>query len=69
VTEKLGHTFDNLVAVYADGAPSMRGKNVGAVTLVEKCADKKIIKTHSVIHQQVLCSKVLNFEHVMSVVV
>jgi hypothetical protein len=47
----------------------MRGKNVGAVTLVEKYAGKKIIKTHCIIHQQVLCSKVLNFEHVISVVV
>jgi hypothetical protein len=69
VTEKLGLTFNNLVAVCIDGAPSMRGKNVGAVTLVEKCAGKKIIKTHCIIHQQVLCSTVLNFEHVMSVMV
>jgi hypothetical protein len=36
---------------------------------VEKYAGKKIIKTHCVIHQQVVCSKVLHFEHVMSVVV
>jgi hypothetical protein len=47
----------------------MRGKNVGVVTLVGKYACKKIIKTHCIIHQQMLCSKVLNFEHVMSVVV
>jgi hypothetical protein len=55
VTEKLCLTFDNLVAVCTDGAPSMQGKN-GAVTLVEKYAGKKIIKTHYIIHQQVLCS-------------
>jgi hypothetical protein len=36
VTEKSGLTFDNLVGVCTDGTPSMRGKNVGAVTLVEK---------------------------------
>jgi hypothetical protein len=68
VIEKSGLTFNNLVAVCTDGAPSMRG-NVGAVTLAQKYTGKKITKTHCVIHQQVLCSKVLNFEHVMSVVV
>jgi hypothetical protein len=69
VTEKLDLTFDNLVAVCTDGAPSVRGKSVGAVALVEKYVGKKIIKTHCIIHQKALCSIVLNFEHVMSVVV
>jgi hypothetical protein len=67
VTEKLGlHSATYWMFVLM--APSMRGKNVGAVT-VEKYAGKKIIKTECIIRQQVLCSKVLNFEHVMSVAV
>jgi hypothetical protein len=41
VTEKLCLTFHNLVAVCTDGAPSVRGKSVGAVTLVKKYAGKK----------------------------
>jgi hypothetical protein len=39
------------------------------VTLAEKHADKKIIKTHSLIHKEVLCSRLLDFERVMSAVV
>jgi hypothetical protein len=37
VTEKLGLTFDNLVAVYTDGASSMQGKNVSALTCGKIC--------------------------------
>jgi hypothetical protein len=44
VTEKLGLTLYNLVAVCNDGVPSMQGKNVGVVTPVKKYAGKKIIK-------------------------
>uniref|UniRef100_A0A4X2KNG3 SPIN-DOC-like zinc-finger domain-containing protein n=1 Tax=Vombatus ursinus TaxID=29139 RepID=A0A4X2KNG3_VOMUR len=68
VTEKLGITFENLVAICTDGAPSMCGKNLGAVTLVEEFAGKKITKYHCIEHWQVLCSRVLNFDSVMSVV-
>lgn len=34
VTEKLGLTFDNLMAVCTDGAPSVRIKNVSEATVV-----------------------------------
>ncbi|KAJ8882803.1 hypothetical protein PR048_014617 [Dryococelus australis] len=45
------------------------GKNDGAVTLVEKLSGKIIIKYHCSVHRQVLCWKVLNFDHVMSVII
>lgn len=47
----------------------MTGINNGAVALLEKSSGRQIIKYHCVIHLQVLCSKVLQLEHVMSVVV
>jgi hypothetical protein len=68
VTEKLETTFQNLVAICTDGAPAMCGRNVGAAALVEEFAGKSITKYHCIVHQQVLCSKVLNYDHVMSVV-
>jgi hypothetical protein len=39
-------------------------KNVGAVSLLEEFIERQMSK-----HLQVLCSKVLKFEHVMSLVV
>uniref|UniRef100_A0A674K1K9 SPIN-DOC-like zinc-finger domain-containing protein n=1 Tax=Terrapene triunguis TaxID=2587831 RepID=A0A674K1K9_9SAUR len=69
MNDKLGVDFTNLVAICTDGAPAMCGKNVGAVTLLEEFIGRQITKHHCIIHQQVLCSKVLKFEHVMSVVV
>lgn len=69
LTEKLGITFKNLVAICTDGAPSMCGKNLGAVTIIENFAGKKITKYHCIVHLQVLCGKILKYDHVMSVVV
>ncbi|KAG6926376.1 GTF2I repeat domain containing 2 [Chelydra serpentina] len=68
MNDKLGLDFTNLVAICTDGAPAMCGKN-GAVTLLEEFIGRQITKHHCIIHRQVLCSKVLKFEHVMSVVV
>uniref|UniRef100_A0A674I7K9 SPIN-DOC-like zinc-finger domain-containing protein n=1 Tax=Terrapene triunguis TaxID=2587831 RepID=A0A674I7K9_9SAUR len=67
--DKSGLDFTNLVAICTDGAPAMCQKNVGAVTLLEEFIGREITKHHCIMHQQVLCSKVLKFEHVMSVVV
>jgi hypothetical protein len=69
VDDKLGIGFANLVAICTDGAPAMRGKNVGAVALIEQFVCRQITKHHCIIHLQVLCSKVLKFDYVMSVVV
>ncbi|KAJ8872490.1 hypothetical protein PR048_026096, partial [Dryococelus australis] len=64
VTERLQITYENLVVICTDGAPSMCGKNIGAVTLVEKLADKNIINYLSIKQR----CKVLNFDHMSGVV-
>jgi hypothetical protein len=69
VDDKLGIGFANLVAICTDGAPAVCGKDVGAVTLIEQFIGKQITKHHCIIHIQVLCSKVLKSDYVMSVVV
>jgi hypothetical protein len=47
----------------------MRGKQKGAVSLLKKFVGKDKTSHHCFIHQQVLCSKILQFNHVLSVVV
>ncbi|XP_075455203.1 general transcription factor II-I repeat domain-containing protein 2-like [Ascaphus truei] len=69
MNDKLGIGYENLVAICTDGAPAMCGKHVGAVTLIEQFIGRQITKHHYIIHLQVLCSKVLKFDYVMSVVV
>jgi hypothetical protein len=67
--DKLGIGFADLVAVCTDGAPAMRGKSTGAVTLSEQFVGRQRTKHHCIIHLQVLCSKVLKSDYVMSAVV
>jgi galactitol-specific phosphotransferase system IIB component len=69
VYDKLGIGFANLVAICTDGAPAICGKTVGAVTLIEQFVGRQRTKHHCIIHRQVLCSKVLKSDYVMSVVV
>jgi hypothetical protein len=69
VDDKLGIGFAKLVAICTDGAPAICGKIVGAVTLIEQFIGMQITKHHCIIHLQVLCSKVLKCDYVMSVVV
>lgn len=57
-----------LVSITTDGAPAMVGKNVGFITLCKN--DEEIpsfTSYHCIIHQQSLCSKVLDSRHVMNV--
>ena len=62
--------LEKLVSITTDGAPSMIGANVGFVTLCKNDASfPQFISYHCIIHQQVLCSKVVNYEHVMKVVI
>jgi hypothetical protein len=69
VNDNLGFDFTNLVAICTDGAAATCGKDVGAVALLEEFIGRQITKHRCIIHVQVLSSKVLKFEHVMSVVV
>ncbi|CAG9791321.1 unnamed protein product [Diatraea saccharalis] len=57
-----------LVCITTDGAPSMTGKTNGFVALCRANEDlPSFFSFHCVIHQQVLCSKVLNMADVMSI--
>ena len=67
VTKKLSSDFLNLVGLCTDGAPAMCGKR--AMALLQEHIGRKIIINHCIIHRQVLCSKVLEFDHVVLVVV
>jgi hypothetical protein len=58
-----------LVLVTTDGAPAMTSENDGLIGLWKKDpAFKDFFSYHCVIHQQALCTKVIDFQHVMSVV-
>ena len=49
-----------------DGAPAMTGKNNGFSTkLIEALDVKEVVIYHCIIHQENLCSKVLDFPEVM----
>ncbi len=68
--DKVSLPLQKLVSVTTDGAPSMIGSNVGFVALCKNDpAFPQFISYHCIIHQQVLCSKVINYEQVMKVVV
>lgn len=55
-----------------DGAPNLRGENIGFVGRVNKLLKLKNIEPpiniHCIIHRQALCEKGIDLEHVMSVV-
>ena len=72
------HQIDlkNLIGITTDGAPSMVGKNNGAVNLImehikamRQCSDFEMFICHCFLHLENLCAQVLNMSHVMSVVV
>ena len=69
VTKKLSSDFKNLVGMCTDGAPAMSGKRNRAMALFQEHIGRKVITHHCIIHQQILCSKVLKFDSVISVVV
>ena len=71
VAKKLSSDFKNLVGLCTDRAPatSIRGKTNGAMALLQEHIGRKIIINHCITYRQVLCSKVLKFDHVMLVVV
>ncbi|KAL1492435.1 hypothetical protein ABEB36_010687 [Hypothenemus hampei] len=57
-----------LVSITTDGAPAMIGKHNGFIALCKNDDDiPNFTNYHCIIHQQVLCSKVLNSDNVMNV--
>ncbi|KAG7174262.1 General transcription factor II-I repeat domain-containing protein 2A-like 3, partial [Homarus americanus] len=63
--ENLQLDSSKLITVCTDGAPSMIGKVVGTTTLLENFLNRPLLKYHCSIHQESLCGKTLNLQHVM----
>lgn len=65
--------WDKLVGLTTDGAPAMSGKKNGLVGRMrekmqeENCAGELSVY-HCILHQESLCAKALNMEHVMTIV-
>ncbi|KFM67397.1 General transcription factor II-I repeat domain-containing protein 2, partial [Stegodyphus mimosarum] len=68
--QKYNLPLAKLNSVATDGAPSMTGKNKGFVALLRKKLSEihgsNIHHMHCIIHQEVLCTKVINMENVLS---
>ena len=65
-------SWKNLKSITTDGARNMVGKKGVAALMKEKILEAKSgqpMQFHCIIYQQALCGKVLNWRHVMSVVV
>jgi hypothetical protein len=64
--------WKELCCVTTDGAKSMVGSNSGVVTRIKtemECSNfSPPMQLHCIIHQQALCSKVMNLESVMNIV-
>lgn len=55
-----------LSSITTDGAPAMIGKNKGFITLCKKDESfPNFFAYHCIVHQQVLCSKILSLSHVL----
>ncbi|XP_008178225.1 general transcription factor II-I repeat domain-containing protein 2B-like [Acyrthosiphon pisum] len=67
--KKYDLSLEKLSSVATDGAPSMTGKNKGFVERLQKKANEYVEhtfhRTHCIIHQEVLCTKVINMAHVI----
>ena len=67
-------SLSKLVGLTADGAPSMTGKENGALALLKKYLQEydftqDVVTLHCCIHQKSLCSQSIKMTHVMDVVV
>ncbi|KAF2893812.1 hypothetical protein ILUMI_12362 [Ignelater luminosus] len=70
---KVHITWDKVVSITTDGCPSLMGKDVELLKKVndhvkESKPQKEIIFLHCMIHQEVLCKRILQFEHIVTVV-
>jgi hypothetical protein len=65
---KMNVPIHKLVSITTDGAPAMTNENVGLTGLCKKDpAFPDFFSYHCVIHWQALCTKVIDFQHMMSV--
>ena len=63
-----------MVSVTTDGCPSLTGKNVGLLKrlsdrVAEVYGTRELIFLHCIIHQEVLCKKMLDIKHIVDPVV
>lgn len=57
-----------LASIATDGAPSMVGRTSGFIALCKNGESfPDVLNYHRIIHQQVLCGKILNMKEVMDV--
>ncbi|KAK7901476.1 hypothetical protein WMY93_018245 [Mugilogobius chulae] len=62
--------IERLVSITSDGAPAMTGRHSGFIAHCKADPDfPKFLNYHCIIHQQAICAKVLDFDHVMGPVV
>ncbi|XP_026461497.1 general transcription factor II-I repeat domain-containing protein 2-like, partial [Ctenocephalides felis] len=68
--QKFNLPSEKLLSVATDGAPSMAGKNKGFVALLKQKLNgvngSNFYHTHCILYQEVLCSKIINMENVLS---
>ena len=60
--------WSNVCRIITDAAPAMVGEQIGLFTRICKKVSSEqgdAVKLHCIIHQQVLCTKLLPFDHVM----
>ncbi|XP_055386148.1 general transcription factor II-I repeat domain-containing protein 2B-like [Condylostylus longicornis] len=55
--EKFLDLKKKLFSITTDGAPSMRGKNIGFVKLLENQLGRPLLSFHCIIHEENLCAK------------
>ena len=74
VMGSLGLNLSNICGVTTYDAPAMVGKVKGVVSLIEKemrnaGIERKLVRTHCIIHLEALCAKSLKMQEVMRVVI
>ena len=72
VLQKHSIKWDKIVNITTDGCPSLIGKNIGLLKRLKdkmkRLPGKEVIFLHCIIHQEILCKRVLKLKHVISVV-
>ena len=67
-------SWKNMVSATTDGCPSLTGKNVGLLKRIsdhvaEVDCTRELLFLHCIIHQEVLCKKVMNMKHVVNPII
>ena len=70
---KLGVEWKKLTSVTSDVSPNLTGKKVGLLKRIqdqvrELIPDQNVVFLHCIIHQEVLCKRILKLDHVVNTV-